>query len=360
MTTISATMVKELRDRTGAGMMDCKQALTEAGGDMEAAIEVLRKKGLSKAAKKSDRIAAQGLIGVASSLRAGAVVEVNSETDFVARNPQFQEMVQAITGLALAAHGDLAKLQAAKYPGTSHSVETHVKEAVATIGENIGLRRTAALSVSEGAVADYVHNKAGDGLGKIGVLVALESSGDAGALEQFGRQLAMHVAAATPLAVTSDELDPAVIAKERAFYTEQALASGKPKEIVDKMVEGRLKKEFFQQVALMNQVYVLDGKSSVAEAVKEAEKAAGAPIKIKGFVRYALGEGIEKKQEDFAAEVAKAAGAAPPAKAETKPVEAKPAPVAKQPAAKMGEAKPAKKTAAKKSPSGPKAPGKKK
>jgi elongation factor Ts len=296
MSTITAAMVKDLRERTGAGMMDCKTALTETNGDMDAAIEWLRKKGLSKAAKKSDRIAAQGLIGVVSMVKSGAVVEVNSETDFVARNPQFQEMVQKITALAPAAKGDISKLLAAKYPGTSATVEETVKDAVATIGENMGVRRTGALDVSEGIVADYVHNKAADGLGKIGVLVALESKGDTDALMAFGRQVAMHVAAASPLALTPDELDPAAIEKERAFYTEQALASGKPKDIVDKMVEGRLKKEFFQQACLLSQVFVLDGKATVEEATKAAEKAAGAPIKIKGFLRYALGEGIEKKE----------------------------------------------------------------
>jgi elongation factor Ts len=302
-------MVKDLREKTGAGMMDCKTALTETNGDMDAAIEWLRKKGLSKAAKKSDRIAAQGLIGVVSMVRSGAVVEVNSETDFVARNPQFQEMVQKITSLAPAAKGDLAKLLAATYPGSSSTVETTVKDAIATIGENMGVRRTAALEVSEGVVADYVHNKAADGLGKIGVLVALESKGDTDALMAFGRQVAMHVAAASPLALTPEDLDPAAIEKERAFYTEQALASGKPKDIVDKMVEGRLKKEFFQQACLLSQVFVLDGKATVAEAVKAAEKDAGEPIKVTGFVRYALGEGIEKKEEDFAAEVAKTVAA---------------------------------------------------
>ncbi|MGE5266085.1 MAG: translation elongation factor Ts [Deltaproteobacteria bacterium] len=309
MSTITAAMVKDLREKTGAGMMDCKTALTETNGDMEAAIEWLRKKGLSKAAKKSDRIAAQGLIGVVSMVKSGAVVEVNSETDFVARNPQFQEMVQKITSLAPAAKGDLAKLLAATYPGSSNTVEATVKDAIATIGENMGVRRTAALAVSEGVVADYVHNKAADGLGKIGVLVALESKGDTDTLMAFGRQVAMHVAAASPLALTPDDLDPAAIEKERAFYTEQALASGKPKDIVDKMVEGRLKKEFFQQACLLSQVFVLDGKASVAEAVKAAEKDAGAPIKVTGFVRYALGEGIEKKEEDFAAEVAKTVAA---------------------------------------------------
>ena len=306
MTQISANQVKALRDKTGAGMMDCKTALTENKGDMEAAVDWLRKKGLSKADKKSGRIAADGLIGVASKDGTAAVVEVNSETDFVARNDKFQDMVRQIAGLALGAGGDFAKLLATKFPGKSISVEEHVKEMVATIGENMTVRRTAALSVGEGVVQTYVHSKAADGLGKIGVLVALESKGDKAKLSEFGRQLAMHIAAANPLAVTAEELDKTVIERERAIYTEQALATGKPKEIVDKMVEGRLRKEYFQQVVLMQQVWVLDGKETVDKVVKAQEKTVGAPIKVKGFVRYALGEGIDKKTDDFAAEVAKA------------------------------------------------------
>ena len=310
MTNITAQLVKELRDKTGAGMMDCKTALTETNGDMEAAADWLRKKGITKAAKKQDRVAAQGLIGVTSDGRTGALVEVNSETDFVARNGQFQDMVQKIVSLAPKANGNLAALLGAKYPGTGNTVEAQVKDAIATIGENMGVRRTAALAVRDGVVASYIHNKAGEGIGKIGVLVALESAGDNAKLAEFGRQLAMHVAASSPLALTPADLDKAAIDKERALYTEQALATGKPKEIVDKIVEGRLKKEFFQQACLMSQVFVLDGKSSVEEVVKATEKDAGAPIKVKGFIRYALGEGIERKQEDFAAEVAKTVGAA--------------------------------------------------
>jgi elongation factor Ts len=308
MATVSATMVKALRDRTGAGMMDCKQALIENEGNEEAAIDWLRKKGLAKAAKKSDRIAAEGLVGVAVSGNTGATVEVNSETDFVARNAQFQEMARDITGLALKAGGDLARLLSATSPGKSLNVEEHVKEMVATIGENMSVRRTAEVSVKTGVVADYVHNRVADGLGKMGVLVALESTGDKAKLAEFGRQVAMHIAAAKPLAVTPEELDKDVIEKERAIYLDQAQASGKPREIVEKMVEGRLRKEFFQQVVLLQQVFVVDGKATVEQALKDAEKAAGAPIKITKFVRYALGEGIEKKDEDFAAEVAAAVG----------------------------------------------------
>lgn len=309
MATITAGMVKELRDKTGAGMMDCKQALTENDGNVEAAVDWLRKKGLSKAAKKSDRVAAEGLIGLAVKGKTGAVVEVNSETDFVARNEQFQEMVRQIAGLAPDAGGDVSKLLGSTYPGKGMPVEAVVKDAIATIGENMGVRRTAMVSAANGIVADYLHNKLGDGVGKIGVLVALESTGNADKLREFGRQLCMHVAAASPLATTADELSPEVIERERAIYTEQAQSSGKSADIVAKMVEGRLRKEYFQQVVLMQQVYVLDGKSTVEQAVKEAEKAVGAPIKVTKFIRYALGEGIERKEEDFAAEVAAAAAA---------------------------------------------------
>ncbi len=311
MTVVTASMVKALRDKTGAGMMDCKTALTETKGEMEEAVDWLRKKGLSKAAKKADRVAAEGLIGVTTKDKTGAIVEVNSETDFVARNAQFQELVRGITSLAPQAKGDLAKLLAMTYPGKSVSVEEHVKEMVATIGENMNVRRTADVSVADGVVSDYVHNKAADGLGKIGVLVAVESKGDKAALATLGRQLAMHIAAASPAAVSADELDPALVERERAVYTEQAKASGKPADIVAKMVEGRLRKEFYQQVVLLQQTFLGaggDGKATVEQVLKGAEKTAGAPIKIAKFVRYALGEGIDKKDGDFAAEVAAAAG----------------------------------------------------
>jgi len=308
MTAISASLVKELREKTGVGMMDCKKALIENDGEMEAAIDWLRKKGLSKAAKKADRVAAEGLVGVKSDGKTGAVVEINSETDFVARNEQFQRMVGEITELALSTGGDLDKLLAAKMGRKSMSVEDYVREMVATIGENMTVRRTDALSVEEGVVSAYVHNKSADGMGKIGVLVALESSGDKDKLADFGRQLAMHVAAASPLALLPEELDGEVIGRERAIYSEQAKASGKPPEIIEKMVEGRLRKEFFQQVVLMQQTFVIDGKATVEQAVKTSEKSIGAPVKVVGFVRYALGEGIDKQDDDFAAEVAAAAG----------------------------------------------------
>ena len=311
MTNISAGLVKELRDKTGAGMMDCKAALTETKGDIEGAVDWLRKKGLSKAANKAGRIAAEGLIGVTSKDNAGAIVEVNSETDFVARNEQFQDMVRKIASLAPKAGGDLDKLLALPFPGKSLSVADYVKEMVATIGENMSVRRTAALSVGTGTVSEYVHNKVAEGLGKIGVLVALESTGDKAGLASLGRQLCLHIAAANPAAITDKDLDPALIERERAVYTEQAKASGKPPEIAAKMVEGRLRKEFFQQVVLMQQTFLGaggDGKQTVEQVVKAAEKTVGAPIKVAKFARYALGEGIDKKDGDFAAEVAKAAG----------------------------------------------------
>jgi elongation factor Ts len=309
MTTITASLVKELRDRTGAGMMDCKTALTESKGQIDVAVDWLRKKGLSKAANKAGRVAAEGLIGVTATGAIGAMVEVNAETDFVARNAQFQEMVTAITKRAPEAGGDLARLLAMDYPGKSATIADQIREMIATIGENMSLRRTVTLSVGRGHVAEYVHNKAAEGLGKIGVLVALESAGDRAALSSFGRRLAMHIAAASPAAVTAEQLDPALIARERAVYSEQAKASGKPEAIAAKMVEGRLRKEFYQQVVLLQQTFLGaggDGKASVAEVLAGAEKAAGAPIKIAKFARFELGEGIDKKEGDFAAEVAAA------------------------------------------------------
>jgi elongation factor Ts len=311
MSNISASLVKELRDKTGAGMMDCKTALTETKGDIEGAVDWLRKKGLSKAANKAGRIAAEGLIGVTSKDNTGAIVEVNSETDFVARNEQFQDMVRRIASLAPKAGGDLDKLLALPFPGKSLPVADYVKETVATIGENMSVRRTAALTVANGTVSEYVHNKVADGLGKIGVLVALESTGDKAALASLGKQLCLHIAAANPAAITAEELDPALIERERAVYTEQAKASGKSADIAAKMVEGRLRKEFYQQVVLMQQTFLGaggDGKQTVEQVVKAAEKSVGAPIKVAKFARYALGEGIDKKDDDFAAEVAKAAG----------------------------------------------------
>ena len=306
MANITASMVKELRDKTGAGMMDCKSALAEVDGDMEAAVDYLRTKGLAKAAKKAGRVASEGLIGVASDGAKGAVVEVNSETDFVARNDKFQEMVSGIAGLALDVDGDVAAISAADYPGSGKSVSDYVTELVATIGENMSLRRGQSLSVSNGVVASYVHNQTAPGLGRIGVLVGLESDGDADKLAALGKQLAMHVAAAAPLALTPDDLDADVVERERTILAEQARESGKPEEIIEKMVDGRMRK-FYEESVMMSQAFVIDPDNSVEKAVKNAEGDVGAPIKVAGFVRYALGEGIEKEEQDFAAEVAAAA-----------------------------------------------------
>ncbi|MBJ7534905.1 elongation factor Ts [Rhodomicrobium vannielii ATCC 17100] len=307
MAAITAGMVKDLREKTGAGMMDCKTALSESNGDMEAAVDWLRAKGLSKAAKKADRVAAEGLIGVSSEAKSGAVVEVNSETDFVARNPEFQKVVAEVAKLALTTCGDVEKLAAAAYPGKSASVADHLKELVATIGENISLRRTAALSVTDGVVATYVHNQAAPGLGKIGVLVALESTGSAEKLAEIGRQIAMHVAATNPLALKDEEVNPEVVERERAIFTEQARESGKPEKVIAQMIEGRIRK-FYQEVVLLKQAFVINPDLTVEKAVKEAEKEAGAPITVTGFVRFELGEGIVTEKGDFAAEVAAAAG----------------------------------------------------
>jgi len=307
MATISATMVKELRDKTGAGMMDCKSALTENAGDMEAAVDWLRTKGLAKAAKKAGRVAAEGLVAVAIDGSKGAIVEVNSETDFVARNEQFQALARDIADVALSAAGDYDTLLQASYPGKSIAVVDQVKEMVGSIGENLNLRRSAGLSVDEGVIASYMHNAVVNGLGKIGVIVALNSSGDQAKLADFGRKLAMHIAATSPLAVTADELDGDVIDKERALYMEQARQTGKPDNIVEKMAEGRLRKEFFQQVVLLQQVFVVDGKETVEKCLKAAAVEIGAPVEVTGFARFALGEGVEKNEGDFAAEVAAAA-----------------------------------------------------
>jgi elongation factor Ts len=301
-TTITAADVKKLRDMTGAGMMDCKTALTETGGDIEAAVDWLRKKGLSKAAKKSGRIAADGLIGVVAKGKSGAVVEVNSETDFVARNDAFQTLVRDIANLAPAADGDLAKLLAATYPGTSNAVQVHVQEAIATIGENLSVRRTAALKVKEGVVSDYVHSRVADGLGKIGVLVALESAGDEPSLFELGRMIAMHVAAASPIALDAAGVPADVLAREKAILEEKN--AGKKPEMMEKIVAGGLK-AYAKENCLLEQSYIHDSTKTVAQAVKDAEGKVGAAVKVAGFVRYALGEGIDKKEEDFAAEVAK-------------------------------------------------------
>jgi elongation factor Ts len=299
-------MVKELRDKTGAGMMDCKSALTETSGDMEAAVDWLRAKGLSRAAKKAGRVAAEGLIGVASTNDRAVIVEVNSETDFVARNEDFQKLVRAIAEAALTTDGSLEAVQAAKVPDGS-TVEEAIKTAIGTIGENMTLRRTAMISAPNGTVSTYVHSPVSPGLGKIGVIVGLESSGDAEKLGGIGRQLAMHVAASSPLAVRVEELDPDVVARERAVYAEQARESGKPEAIIEKMVEGRMRK-FHEEVVLLSQTFVIDTEKTVADALKAAESDVGGPVGVSAFAVFRLGEGVEKEESDFAAEVAAAAG----------------------------------------------------
>jgi elongation factor Ts len=304
--TISASLVKDLRDKTGAGMMDCKAALTETKGDIEAAIDWLRKKGLSKAAKKAGRIAAEGLIGLNTAGKTGAVVEVNSETDFVARNEQFQDMVTKIASLAAKAKGDVAQLLAMTFPGKKITVEDYVKEMIATIGENMGVRRTATLEVSQGVVGSYMHNQAAPGLGKIGVLVALESSGkNADELAALARQLAMHVAATNPVALDLAGVPAETLEREKAILADKN--KGKPPQVLEKILASGLK-TYAKENCLLEQAYIHDPSKSVSQALKEAEGKVGGPIKLTGFVRYALGEGIEKKEEDFAAEVAATAG----------------------------------------------------
>jgi len=307
MAEITAALVKELREKTGAGMMDCKGALAETKGDLEAAIDWLRTKGLAKAAKKSGRVAAEGLVAAAVAGTAGVVVELNSETDFVARNDQFQGIVRTVAGIALNGASEIEALKSAAYPGGG-SVAEAITNAVATVGENMSLRRVAGLKVAEGVVASYVHNQVVDGLGKIAVIVALESKGDAGQLAALGRQIAMHVAATNPQALDAGSMDESVVARERAVLSEKAAASGKPANVVEKIVESGLK-TFFKEVCLVDQPFIHDNAKTVLQAVNEAAKSAGAPIALKGYVRFALGEGIEKEVSDFADEVKKAGGA---------------------------------------------------
>lgn len=303
---ITAAQVKELREKSGAGMMDCKTALKENDGDMEAAMDWLRKKGIAKADKKAGRTAAEGLVGVAGDANSAVVVEVNSETDFVARNDAFQSLVSNIATVALGTDGSIEAVAAATYPETGKSVEDTVKDAIGTIGENMSLRRSAKLSVENGAVASYIHNAVTDGLGKLGVLVAIETTGNADAARAFGRQVAMHVAATNPLALTEADVDPVAAAREKDIFSDQARQSGKPENIIEKMVEGRMRK-FYEEVVLLKQAFVMNPDLSVEKALAEAEKEIGAPAKIAGFVRFALGEGIEREESDFAAEVAAAA-----------------------------------------------------
>ena len=307
MSNVTATMVKDLRDKTGAGMMDCKSALAETDGDVEAAIDWLRKKGLSKAAKKSSRVAAEGLIGVAVNGDAGALVEVNAETDFVARNDTFKEFVKRAADLALLAGGDVDKLLAHPHTPGGASVKDTATELVAKIGENISVRRTIALSVNPVVVATYVHNASSPELGKIGVLVALKSTADKTKLAALGKQLAMHIAAAAPLALTAEHLSPEVIARERAIHADLARQSGKPENVIEKMIEGRMRK-FYEEAVLLSQTFVIDGETQISKVLEKASKDLGAPVTIEAFVRFAVGEGIEKVDGDFADEVSKMAG----------------------------------------------------
>ncbi len=307
MAEITAALVKQLRETSGAGMMDCKKALTETGGDLEGAVDWLRKKGLAAAAKKAGRVAAEGLVGVAAEGTKGAVVEVNSETDFVARNEAFQGFVAKVAEVALQVGGDLEAIKAAKYPGSGNSVADELTNMIAKIGENMSLRRAASVSVSDGVVCSYVHNQTAPGLGKIGVLVGLESKGDKAKLEALGKQLAMHVAAAKPQAVNRDGVDASALERERDVLSEQARASGKPEEIIAKMVEGRLRK-FYEEVVLLEQVFVIDGETKISKVLEGAAKEAGAPVAIAGFVSFQLGEGVEREEQDFAAEVAATLG----------------------------------------------------
>ncbi|RVT97822.1 elongation factor Ts [Rhodovarius crocodyli] len=301
MAEITAALVRDLREKTGAGMMDCKKALVESNGDMEAAIDWLRKKGLSAAAKKSGRVAAEGLVGTATGPTVGAMVEVNAETDFVARNESFQNFVAEVAGLALSVGEDVEKLKAATYPGTTHSVQDELTRLIATIGENMTIRRARVFRVNEGVVAAYVHNAVKPGLGKIGVLVAVESTSELAALETLGRQVGMHIAATRPEALDTSAVEASALERERAVLTEQALASGKPPAVVEKMVEGRIRK-YYEEVVLLEQVWVHDGESRVKQV------AAKAGANLTGFARFQLGEGIEKEVGDFAAEVAAQAG----------------------------------------------------
>lgn len=305
---MSAQLVKELRERSGAGMMDCKKALDANNNDVEAAIDWLRTKGLASAAKKAGRVAAEGLVAVASNGLTGAAIELNSETDFVARNEQFQALVHEVAQEALASGTDIEALKRQK-AASGKTIEEEITGAVATIGENMNLRRIATLSVNDGVVATYIHGAVKPGMGKIAVLVALESTGKKEALEQLGKQIAMHIAAAKPEALTREEIKADSLERERSVFKEQAIASGKPAEVAEKMVEGRIRK-FYEEVVLLEQAFVMDGKTKIADVVKGAEKDAGAPVSLKAFVRFGLGEGIDKPVDDFAAEVAKTAGTA--------------------------------------------------
>jgi elongation factor Ts len=303
MAEITASLVKELREKTGAGMMDCKKALGETAGDLEAAIDWLRKKGLAAAAKKAGRVAAEGLVGIAVAGTRGVAVEVNAETDFVARNEQFQGYVAAVAGVALEQGADIEAIKAAAFPGAEKSVADQLTALIATIGENMNLRRAVRLEVAHGVVAAYVHTAIAPGLGKIGCLVALESTGDQTRLAEVGKQIAMHVAAANPQFLDPSVVDAAALEREKGVLTEQAQASGKPAAVIEKMVEGRIRK-YYEEVCLSEQIFVIDQENKISKVLETLGKEIGAPVKLAGFVRFALGEGIEKEEKDFAAEVA--------------------------------------------------------
>jgi elongation factor Ts len=307
MAQITAALVKELREKTGAGMMDCKKALGENDGDVEASIDWLRTKGLATAAKKAGRVASEGLVGIAIDGTKGAIVEINAETDFVARNETFQDFVTTASNIALTTGNDVDALKAAPFPGEERNVQEQLTHMIATIGENMSIRRVQTLSVDKGVVSSYIHTALAPGIGKIGVLVALETEADAAKADAFGKQLAMHVAAAKPQSVSRDDMDQEVVDRERAIFAEQARDSGKPAEIVEKMVEGRIRK-FYEEACLVDQTFVIDGDSKVSSAIEAAGREAGGSITLKGFSLFVLGDGIEKEEEDFAAEVAAVAG----------------------------------------------------
>ena len=309
MTQVTPEQIKSLRETTGAGMSDCRKALVENAGDMEAAIDWLRKKGLSSAAKKSGRIAAEGLVAVAVEGTKGAVIELNSETDFVARNEKFQQLAGSIAEFAVRNSIENVEELKAKCPKTGTTIQEQVSNAIGTIGENMNLRRSAILGVTNGVVASYIHNAIAPGMGKIAILVAVETTGDVGKAEAFGKQIAMHIAAARPEALSTADVDSAKLERERAVYREQAAASGKPADVVEKMVDGRVRK-YYEEVVLLEQLFVIDGKTKISQVVADAAKTIGAPVKILAFVSFRLGEGIEKAATDFAAEVAAAAGTA--------------------------------------------------
>ena len=306
MAEITAALVKELREVTGAGMMDCKRALNENDGDIQVSVDWLRSQGLAAAAKKSGRVASEGLVGVIASGTKGAIIELNAETDFVARNASFQNVAEAIVKIALDSNGNIEALKMAEYPGGG-TIAEQLTQQISTIGENMDLRRSAIIEVENGIVSSYMHNAMKPGLGKIGVLVALESTGDTAALDALGKQVAMHVAAANPLALTRDDVGQAELDREKAILVEQARESGKPEEIIEKMVEGRLRK-YYEEICLLEQAFVIDPDNTVGKAVDAAAEAVGAPINVKGFVRFALGDGVDKEDEDFAAEVAAVSG----------------------------------------------------